>query len=714
MVSSLFFVFFSKTDNQFQLNSNFEIDVFSTAPESPHPSSYSQQNSTYYNMPSPYPSSDPQGYYDYPPSPSKGEHGEMEPPPTPQGGYASNSGYYPSHGQGPPHYYPNQGGYPPHSRESYFPTDYEASPGKRQRLVGASSEDSKRGQENEFPNPPNSAYHGGQGHIRKKSSGSVPVTDSFDSGEPRRYPNAPAPFPHEDGSSPHRVPRKIAHPPVLKSSSYPSHPSQPYHTSGESASSYPGTKGLAKHAGINDAPRGYPGPPRGNQYYQGDYYGGPRYEHGSMPPPEQYYPNVRGHHGQEPPSPQVSSGFYPGESGSDVYYPRPGLPVPHDDVHPLMRDYDSSRDRRTQGDENTIDEVGSRKSNSSKGKSKAGTPSRKGKKSQNSSGADSKASSPKRKPGSAAQAAIAAGMTQPPSAREVDFDIHNPPMSPQVPPSTQPICAIPSNVNSHDVLCGRGGGTNTQIGNRRFRSLVHEFQPTYLLCRRKEKPLIARTIVLIIRNRGGRFLKKDEVNGMLFEVGDDKAEAKTSQALREGLDVRSAKSPSASKRKSRKKKADIGSKSKSKIDNDLFETQETNASVSDSGREGPPPPESMYQYPLHQGQPYYYGAGYPEYYPPYGYAQQQPFSPTRKRPRGPPALPPPPLDSAYPYSHQYTPKSYPNQNLAQDYYNYPPQASEAQPGPEEENIWEMDFSPPRASTKKEPGIKAEEHEVPQH
>ena len=138
-----------------------------------------------------------------------------------------------------------------------------------------------------------------------------------------------------------------------------------------------------------------------------------------------------------------------------------------------------------------------------------------------------------------AQAAIAAGMTEPQSAKEVDFDIRDPTTTPIVPAGTVPVCSQQSYINAQDVLCGRGGGTNTQIGNRRFRSLVQEFQPTYLLRRRrKEKPLIARTIVLIIRKRGGRFLRKDEKDGAFYEVGDDKAEAKTSQALRERLDVR--------------------------------------------------------------------------------------------------------------------------------------------------------------------------------
>jgi hypothetical protein len=75
------------------------------------------------------------------------------------------------------------------------------------------------------------------------------------------------------------------------------------------------------------------------------------------------------------------------------------------------------------------------------------------------------------------------------------------------------------------------------------------------LARRKEKPLLARTIVLVIRKRGGRFLKKDEETGELYEVGDNKAEAKTSQALREGLDVRATKTAASSLMDKKKKKS---------------------------------------------------------------------------------------------------------------------------------------------------------------
>lgn len=129
----------------------------------------------------------------------------------------------------------------------------------------------------------------------------------------------------------------------------------------------------------------------------------------------------------------------------------------------------------------------------------------------------------------------------PKSASEVKFDIADPPLLPVCPPSTASVLESATLMTENDVLCGRGGGTNSQMGNRRFRALVRDFQPTYLMAKRREKPRMARSVVLIVRNRGGRFLRRVESDGRLFEVGDEKAEAKTSQALREGLDVRATK-----------------------------------------------------------------------------------------------------------------------------------------------------------------------------
>jgi len=93
------------------------------------------------------------------------------------------------------------------------------------------------------------------------------------------------------------------------------------------------------------------------------------------------------------------------------------------------------------------------------------------------------------------------------------------------------------------VLFGRGGATNNHVGNRCFRQLVACNQSHYLLAKKRDKKLIARSIVDNIRKRGGRFLKREVKSGSnhWVDVGDKKASEKTSQALREGLDVRASK-----------------------------------------------------------------------------------------------------------------------------------------------------------------------------
>ena len=91
---------------------------------------------------------------------------------------------------------------------------------------------------------------------------------------------------------------------------------------------------------------------------------------------------------------------------------------------------------------------------------------------------------------------------------------------------------------AHDVLCGRGGMTNSHVGNKRFRSVVADHQREYLVAKKRDKADIARRIVSIIQSNGGMFLRKNESTGEWEEVETKKAVEKTSQALREGLDVR--------------------------------------------------------------------------------------------------------------------------------------------------------------------------------
>jgi len=94
--------------------------------------------------------------------------------------------------------------------------------------------------------------------------------------------------------------------------------------------------------------------------------------------------------------------------------------------------------------------------------------------------------------------------------------------------------------NPNDVLCGRGGNINSHQGNEQFRSFVEKRKRVYLTARfKREKRLIASSIVNEIRamNPPGRFLARKgsmkDNSGHWYDIGDEKARDKTSQALRE-------------------------------------------------------------------------------------------------------------------------------------------------------------------------------------
>jgi hypothetical protein len=90
----------------------------------------------------------------------------------------------------------------------------------------------------------------------------------------------------------------------------------------------------------------------------------------------------------------------------------------------------------------------------------------------------------------------------------------------------------------NDVLCGRGGSINSHKGNEQFRDFVEKRKRVYLTARfKREKRLIASSIVTEIRQMDppGRFLarKGSKDHGWWYDIGDEKARDKTSQALRE-------------------------------------------------------------------------------------------------------------------------------------------------------------------------------------
>lgn len=96
-------------------------------------------------------------------------------------------------------------------------------------------------------------------------------------------------------------------------------------------------------------------------------------------------------------------------------------------------------------------------------------------------------------------------------------------------------------IHEADVLCGRGAPTTWHPGNQYFRLLIEKYQHRYLAAKRIDKPEIATHILELIRERGGRFLKRVKVTGVgpsghfcWQDIGEQRAYEKACQALREG------------------------------------------------------------------------------------------------------------------------------------------------------------------------------------
>lgn len=94
----------------------------------------------------------------------------------------------------------------------------------------------------------------------------------------------------------------------------------------------------------------------------------------------------------------------------------------------------------------------------------------------------------------------------------------------------------------HDVLCGRGRTTNNHAGNIRFRELINLHKIRYRKATKVQKPDVAREVVEIWRTQSppGRFLTVSNAtkarptnNKIWHDIGDNKAQMKTSQCLRE-------------------------------------------------------------------------------------------------------------------------------------------------------------------------------------
>jgi hypothetical protein len=97
-----------------------------------------------------------------------------------------------------------------------------------------------------------------------------------------------------------------------------------------------------------------------------------------------------------------------------------------------------------------------------------------------------------------------------------------------------------------DVLCGRDRNAFNNVGNRRFRVSVSLALDGYLKAStRKEKSIVIRNVVEVVRRNGGRFLQEsvNRVDGTkrYIELDDKRSHEKTGHALRDMALLRGTK-----------------------------------------------------------------------------------------------------------------------------------------------------------------------------
>lgn len=111
-------------------------------------------------------------------------------------------------------------------------------------------------------------------------------------------------------------------------------------------------------------------------------------------------------------------------------------------------------------------------------------------------------------------------------------------------PSVAVAAAVPSSSissrareppSTNDVICGRGGKANTHSGNINFRAEAQKLRSWYESSSKSEKFTISSYLVDLVREKGGRFLKRNpDKPGSWSEADANDVRKKASQALREG------------------------------------------------------------------------------------------------------------------------------------------------------------------------------------
>lgn len=125
----------------------------------------------------------------------------------------------------------------------------------------------------------------------------------------------------------------------------------------------------------------------------------------------------------------------------------------------------------------------------------------------------------------------------PPLNSEVSSPLYSPSNdAPSSPSSTSSNSTLSTTeLTPNDVICGRGGKANSHPGNISFRSEALKLRSWYESSSKSEKYTISNMLVDFVKERGGRFLKRDAENpGGWLECDGNDVRKKASQALREG------------------------------------------------------------------------------------------------------------------------------------------------------------------------------------
>jgi hypothetical protein len=93
----------------------------------------------------------------------------------------------------------------------------------------------------------------------------------------------------------------------------------------------------------------------------------------------------------------------------------------------------------------------------------------------------------------------------------------------------------PSLPTDNDILFGRGHNNNP--GNVHFHQVALQLRPDYEQLTKEEKRHFSIVFVERMKNENRRFLAQSPEDGLWYEVEDDRARKKASQALREARRV---------------------------------------------------------------------------------------------------------------------------------------------------------------------------------